>query len=417
MRVQYVHSACVVVEHRGIKVLCDPWLLPGAYYGAWHMNPALTVTPEDFHDVDFIYLSHIHQDHAHLETLKRLKKGTPVLLAPYAEPFLKQMVEGRGFPVTVCEPGRVLDLGHDFSIEIIAADDCNPERCGAWIGCPLPNLKGSQQVDSLAVFRGGGKVVLNTNDCPFPLVEPILKGLPRPDFLLVGYAGAGPYPQCFPDLSHEEKLRAAVAKQDRFLGMMRDYVTALKPEAFLPFAGQYVLGGRLAALNPYRGVPRLEEVPWESGMIKLNRMAWWDVGRFHGDPFQPLQEDGKVSAALPTMPLHYEQWDSLHQDPDSELLHEARDICHARWQNRGLDHDWYISIQWEDAAGIPRFYSLNGSTSDRHIAITLDRRLLLWLLRRKAHWNAAEIGSHLQFRRTPDVYDRLPYLALSYFHI
>lgn len=76
MRIQNVASACVVIEHHGIRVLCDPWLSESAYMGSWYHNPPLTVRPEDFHDVDFIYLSHIHQDHCDLETLKRLNIET-----------------------------------------------------------------------------------------------------------------------------------------------------------------------------------------------------------------------------------------------------------------------------------------------------------------------------------------------------
>ena len=32
MKVEYLTSACVVVEHDGIRVLCDPWLTDGVYY-------------------------------------------------------------------------------------------------------------------------------------------------------------------------------------------------------------------------------------------------------------------------------------------------------------------------------------------------------------------------------------------------
>ncbi|MSR05452.1 MAG: MBL fold metallo-hydrolase [Gemmatimonadetes bacterium] len=60
MKVQHIASACAIIEHRGVRVLCDPWLVDGIYYGAWYHNPPLSVTPRDFQDVDYIYLSHIH---------------------------------------------------------------------------------------------------------------------------------------------------------------------------------------------------------------------------------------------------------------------------------------------------------------------------------------------------------------------
>lgn len=52
------------------------------------------------------------------------------------------------------------------------------------------------------------------------------------------------------------------------------------------------------------------------------------------------------------------------------------------------------------------------------VEITVDRRLLGRLLKgpRFAHWNNAEIGSHLHYRRKPDVFERALYYSLSSFH-
>lgn len=35
MKLTYLQSSTVIVEHDGVKVLCDPWLVDGEYYGAW----------------------------------------------------------------------------------------------------------------------------------------------------------------------------------------------------------------------------------------------------------------------------------------------------------------------------------------------------------------------------------------------
>lgn len=68
MRVQNVASACVVIEHHGIRVLCDPWLVSGAYYGAWYHNPPLTVRshltywrePNLYERAPYYALSYLH---------------------------------------------------------------------------------------------------------------------------------------------------------------------------------------------------------------------------------------------------------------------------------------------------------------------------------------------------------------------
>ena len=50
------------------------------------------------------------------------------------------------------------------------------------------------------------------------------------------------------------------------------------------------------------------------------------------------------------------------------------------------------------------------------LRIGIDYALLVRILDGKAHWNNAEIGSHLRFYRDPDIYQRSLHFFLSFFH-
>lgn len=426
MRLTYVASATVVIEHHGVKVLCDPWFTDGIFLGAWYHVPALTVEPEAFRDMDYIYISHIHQDHCDIDALKRLNKKSVVLLAPYAETFLRQIIEGRGYTVRVLQPGEVFPLGPDFTVEIAAADNCDPEVCGRWFGCPIPNaVKGlSYQIDSLAVFQGGGRTIWNTNDCPYPLATPALDQLytryGSPDLLCVGYSGASAYPHCF--AMPEPAMRAAAdAKQAKTLGFARSYVEHLQPRRVLPFAGQYTLGSSLFPLNPYRGIPSLDDLPalWpEPRMIRLNRMGWYDVDQDRQDaPYVPFPRAAVEArhAEIQGYPLAFEAdpWPTAHEV--IAAIDSAEQRLWQRCAERGLYSDWTVWIQWGNYREPVIFHDQGGGAGT--ITLTLDARLLMRLLKRRAHWNQAEIGSLIQYSREPEVYERTPYYALSYFHV
>ena len=60
---------------------------------------------------------------------------------------------------------------------------------------------------------------------------------------------------------------------------------------------------------------------------------------------------------------------------------------------------------------------LNGKIRDRKIICSMDPRLLKRILDRKAHWNNAEIGCHINFYRTPNKMDADVHTAMSFFHI
>ena len=135
MKLTYHNSAAVLIQNNDTKVLVDPWFLNGEYFGAWGIYPPYDFKPEEFDDVDYIYISHIHPDHFSSKTLSKLNKKIPVLIHNFQEKFLKHNIENLGFKVIELQNNKKMELKNGFFINIIAADNCNPEICGKAFGC------------------------------------------------------------------------------------------------------------------------------------------------------------------------------------------------------------------------------------------------------------------------------------------
>ena len=105
-------------------------------------------------------------------------------------------------------------------------------------------------------------VIMNVNDCPFELAQSTFKDIKKQydkiNVLLTGFGGAGPYPQCFENLNLEEKKIAAQVKEKKFLTLAVNYIDEIKPDYYLPFAGNYTLTGKLSELQDIRGVPSID---------------------------------------------------------------------------------------------------------------------------------------------------------------
>ena len=58
------------------------------------------------------------------------------------------------------------------------------------------------------------------------------------------------------------------------------------------------------------------------------------------------------------------------------------------------------------------------SNYENYYYLSLDSRLLFKILQdpKKAHWNNAEIGCHILWKRFPNVYDRALLYCLNFFH-
>ena len=71
-----------------------------------------------------------------------------------------------------------------------------------------------------------------------------------------------------------------------------------------------------------------------------------------------------------------------------------------------------------DGNGYEIYASNEVKKIEKFISIDVDNRLLYWLLQgpKKAHWNNADIGSHIQYRRIPNIYEMGLLHCLNYFY-
>jgi len=446
MKIQYLASASVIIQDKNTRVLCDPWLIDGEYYGSWCHFPPLDFKPEDYDDVDFIYLSHIHPDHSSLKTLKKMNKKIPVLIHKYEVNFFKNIIESIGFDVTELEHNKRTHLKENLYINILAADNCDPQLCHKYFGCSIVENKfGSTSIDSMAVFDNGTEVLVNTNDCPYPLANKtasIVKSqYSKIDMLLVGYTSASAFPQCF-ELSQNQKILEKKRLQKMYVEYAQKYVQLLDPKYFMPFAGRYTLAGKLAKLNVDKGAYDLEEA-YDYFMksseidldnhkcIILNSKDFFDISSGNCskiyEPIDFQEKDLYIKKILSKKILDYEHEKFPSVEEIMLKVPKAFDHFEEKRKQLRFSSDTQILIKISDTENILLSCNGNGfkiiSEKKSHeiknyVKMDLDLRLLKWILDgpKFAVWNNAEIGSHIKFDRKPDKYERGLYYCLSYFH-
>jgi len=447
MKITHLQSASVIIEHNGIKILCDPWLVDGEYFGSWALYPPFEFNPEDFDGIDYIYITHIHPDHFSKKTLARLNKQIPVIILNFPEKFLKKNIESLGFRVLEINNDRRTHLKNGLYITILASDYCNPELCSKFIGCaPIETKFGATSMDTMAVIDNGKETILNTNDCPFELsrlsISKIKNQFNKIDVLLVGYGGAGPYPQCF-EMSNEEREKASEEKKIQFLSQTEIFVNILKPEFFMPFAGRYTLAGPLYRLNDSRGLPELEEAyeyfhkspninSSEQKCIIINSKESFNITtKKLSKPYTGINIDEKnqyIKDVLSKRKYDYHDDDKPSDDELFSLISKAFERFEYKRKQIGFHSDAVIIIPISEETDC--FITCNGNSykfvspkeikqKNKYVKISTDKKLLKRLLLgpKFAHWNNAEIGSHLQYERKPNIYERGLYYSLSFFHI
>lgn len=420
MKVRFLASATAIVETADARILMDPWLCDGIYYGSWSHWPPYQWNDADFEGLTHIFVSHIHPDHCDRATMMRLPHHLPVIIHRFDQPFLKRNLESLGFQVIELPNGIPYRIG-DTALTIRAADDCNPEVCGRFFSCAaIYSDRGSTQIDSLIHITDGKHHIINTNDCPYPLASHMLPTLPQPDLLMTSYGAAGPFPQCFVNFTGPQKMvQADVIKRrmrDQALGFAKD----LKPAKVFPFAGQYVLSGRLASLNKFLGVPEVDLIyddMEQEGLevARIARGATYDLATQTTDqeytPVDVAAKQEHIERVLAKRNFEFDADPEPSRTEEQELVTKARErLEHKRRQHGLVSPVTVIANNYELSMGAPA----DGS----YLKMNVDSKLFTRLMRgpRFAHWNNVEIGSHIRYDRRPNVFNRGISHIMSFFH-
>ena len=452
MRLRHVKSSTVIVEDGDASVLCDPWLLDGAFYGSWAHYPPPALGPEDL-DPDFIYVSHRHEDHFHPETMRRLDDDVPVLIHDYATDTLARQVEELGFEAVELPHDERVHLAGDLHLNVLAADDCDPAVCGNYFGCDWwldsatgRTTDGSTQMDSMGVFDDGEHVLVNANDCRWPLSERacavVKERYEDIDMLLVQYAAANFYPQCMEDYTPAEKREAREAVIEEMYRDAEGFIAALRPRFVVPFAGSYTLAGSLTGRNEYVASPSRKEAferfatsdavdGDRTTPVVVDSGEWVDVATGEQSaPYTPINPTRKlqyIQNELVDVTFPHEADERPTLEAFERLLEPAYEHFDEKRRDIGWESDTTVLLDLVDRRvaalsmagdGWELLPEYEARRVDDYVRMRMDPRLLHRVLRgpRYATFNAAQVGSHIGFEKDPDVYERPLYYAMSYLH-
>jgi L-ascorbate metabolism protein UlaG (beta-lactamase superfamily) len=99
VRIRYFGHACLLIETQNVSVLCDPVV---SY--SYPQGPARFTYSDLPERLDYVLITHNHQDHCMLETLLQLRHRIGTILVPknnrgmLADPSLKMALKAIGFP-------------------------------------------------------------------------------------------------------------------------------------------------------------------------------------------------------------------------------------------------------------------------------------------------------------------------------
>lgn len=428
MKVQHYGNACFSLFHKGLHILCDPWLEAPAVAGGWEKFPPSKTRVKDLPKIDYIYVSHIHSDHCEPFTLAALDKSIPVIGIDRKPAFLEKMLRGAGFKNLILIPeGERCVISSDLTVETF--------------GVSVPHVC-AEIIDSSVLFDFGDQVVLNCNDnSPSDqfCVE-LAKRYPAIDVAFLPCAGGSGYPAMYGNLSESMKREIVEKALGECDVAFTSYIDLLKPKVVVPVAGGFMIRG-----------PHAQEVN-RFQVRRTNLQKVVEYYKAHGRhparifPLQPemvldvdqqrivqgeyhVWTEPELSAyveALSKQPVFKSVTTTRPLLSMPRLMNEARRNLWTKQNTLGMTPNYRVYL---DVPSQPSIYEIDlnkealrvvprsEALSEPYLKMSLDQDTMLeWLLGME-DFNMLDSGHRIAFFRAPNTYVVEAYYLMSYFRV
>ena len=423
-------GATAILEHKGKRMLFDPWLDDGIFHGGWYHWPKMNFRIEDLGRFDYIYISHIHEDHCSAGTIKHLNKDAEIIVMEKRPNFVTKFLEQNGFHFkkTHIIPARTeIELEPGLKVNMVEPDPANEM---AFV------------IDSALVLRWDDFIIYNANDC-----QPHADGLKylkeyygRVDYALLPYAGGSGYPSCYVNLSEAEKKSEQKRVMTTRLNTFVKTVQELNPRHVTPFADQYVVSGSRSHLNKYISHPAspgvvkgaLEAVGLADRLIMLNSGQAFDFDQGTKVPqgeYKDVTEADRedyIATVLKQKIYDHEKVQFLPSVPVDRLVRYARDRLWAIQERKKAFSEINIYL---DFPGVKRRFRLplnapeivetpwEQELQQPFLRVSGPDTLMVMILIGHVSWNIADAALFLDYERRPNVYDPSVYVLLNYLRV
>ncbi len=271
-----------------MRIVADPWLLGSCYWRSWWNFPEPPAELIADLKPDYIYLTHLHWDHFHGPSLKKLFAPTTRIIVPKIH--TSRMVDDLrwlGFQhVTEIPHGSTMKLGDDFTLTSYQF-----------------NLLGS---DSAMLLTGRGRTIFNANDCKLfglPLRQ-VTKAFPRIDFVLRSHSSATPIPYC---IDGYRDMFPNMRSQQQYIEEFCHFALHVGARYAIPFASNHcflhkeTIRFNDTAVSPmdvqsyYQQLAAKTDVQSEC-VVMAPGSRWSDVDGFHLVPFDYARREGYIQS-------------------------------------------------------------------------------------------------------------------------
>lgn len=434
MKITHYSNSFISVRSQGEHFVCDPWM-GKANTGGWQSFPEYPVDQLARHlsDARWIYLSHLHDDHFHPQTLKVLGLlDREFVIKRFQSPVMRERLKKLGVTrIHEVDPFTANRLG-PFEVAIFPQMTSNSSGLDDDVNYDL---------DTSIAFKADETVFFNQVDNPLSTEDVIqvrdwiVKHLGRIDIACLMCGAAGEYPQLFLGIDQAGEKRRIV---EHSLNELMTWLRLLDPTYYFPAGGTYLIPGWLSIYGNNIAQPDFQEVSELIKQLNLRVQPLALEGGYSvdmsthkpqirtGPEVLPIEANLQAAIRMHSAdPYDYE----AEEVPSYARLVDMLDVARENWLKKVQVDALHIvqSIRFEVYSelavrdGMPDKAQRLGSyklfeSSDKQtgdLIIHIDQRALFGCLTRRFVWNGV-LGSLCLYERRPNRHFPTDFFSLNF---
>jgi UDP-MurNAc hydroxylase len=436
---QNITNGFCKLEYNGRVFLTDPWVTDGIFEGGWATYPPIQDAPAALRQCDYLYISHIHEDHSDLKAIEQLPRTALVVIPDlFPNHLIRDALTKLGFNhIKMLKPLTVFEPAPDLSVEVIPPLNSFAQEQEFYQKGHVP-----VSIDTGLLINWDGLRLLMLNDnSPYDL-EPLSHAKTRLtdcDLLATNYnGGADDYPICYRGFSDPQKRELCDERDAKKLRANLHLIKQLRPKAVLPYSSEFSICGPRAV--PFATIRQgvfsdkllmAERLQKESG---IPAFALYEDDRLQLDAKGARKiRDNKTYPSLldRAQLLHAEKPNYAGRFPEIDdlnaLWRDAREAAEHMFHymdKYGWTSEWVFQVQLVEqiqpwSVDLGERNVIEGPVSDhrKRLCCFTDACYFGALIHRLSHWNNAIISYNLEWERIPNEYDPLLYKAINFFHV
>jgi L-ascorbate metabolism protein UlaG (beta-lactamase superfamily) len=435
MKITHYSNSFISVSSQGDSIVCDPWV-GKANASGWQSFPEFSHSALRKHlaGVRWVYLSHLHDDHFHPNTLKSCGLlDREFIIKRFESPVLRERLKRLGVTrIHEVDPFTVQQFG-PFELSIFPQMTSNSSGLEDEVNYDL---------DTSIAIKADGSVFFNQVDNPLSLQDIthihgyINEKLGAIDVACLMSGAASEYPHLFLGIDQISEKRRIV---ERSLIDLCDWLRLLKPRYFFSAGGTYLIPGWMGIFNDNIAQPNFAEISSHIAASELPVQALdLEGGRFielsagqktalTGVDLASLQANRQVAIEMHRHDSY--QYEALTA-PEWPILMTLLDTARENWARKvskdrltvhqTIQFDIYSQLRLDgdkpDASQRLGSYQICQATqADAGVLVVhIDQRAIFGCLTRRLIWNGV-LGALCLFDRRPNRHYPTDFFSINFF--